>query len=78
MFRGKSVVMAQGETVAEFVTWLDVLAALPLHRAVRVRICRQRGNETYSCDVDLASEEQEDRTAKRGDGAKPGEDVKGG
>jgi len=73
MFRGKSVVTAPGETVAEFVTWLDVLAALPLHRAVRVQIRRQRGDETYSCDVDLASGDQVDRTAKGGQGAKPSE-----
>lgn len=78
MFREKPVVTAQGETVAEFVTWLDVLAALPLHRAVRVRICRQRGNETYSCDVDLASGDQEDSPAKGSDGANAGGDVKAG
>ena len=78
MFGKGAAFVGKGETISEFVTWLDVMAALPLRRAVRVRICRQRGDETYSCEVDLASGDQEDRPAKGGDGAEPAEEAKGG
>lgn len=66
MFGRKIETLAPGETVAEFVTWLDVLAALPLALAQRVKITRTRGDEVYTCELDLGSHQQEDRATNGG------------
>lgn len=57
--------LSEGGVLSEFVTWLDVLQALPLDRARSLKVTRTRGDEVYTCEMEIDREEE---TNLSGDG----------